>query len=185
MAVTFPIISPADGEVLDPAWCSDVTEAVNTLRTDTDGLELQLRPQSAYSASASSAIGTTITAILTLTGCVLTTGRAYSVENVGGVVADTTGRYADFALFKTSTAGTQLAAFFRTPQVGGPGVQTNCYGKVYIRNSTAANLTFDLVLSIVASAGTVTHYATSTFLRSLVVTDVGAATDWPLAFAVT
>lgn len=31
MTVTFPIVALSDGEVLDPQWISDITEAVNTL----------------------------------------------------------------------------------------------------------------------------------------------------------
>lgn len=184
MTVTFPIITLADGEELDPQWFSDITATANDHETRIGSLELQLRPQSAYSNTPSSAVSS-ITAVLTLSSCVLTTGRAYSVENIGGVVADVTGRLADFSLFKNSTAGTQLAAFYRTTQVGSAGLQTNCYGKVYIRNSTAANLTFNLVLTVASNAGTVSHYADASFPRSLVVTDVGAASDWPLAFAVT
>lgn len=185
MTVTFPIIALADGEELDPQWFSDITDTANDHETRIDGLELQLRPQSAYSNTPSSSIGTTVTAVLTLTSCVLTTGRAYSVENVGGVVADVDGRKADFSLFKTSAAGTQIGAFYRTTGIGAAGFQTNCYGKVYIRNNTAANITFDLVLTVAANTGTVQHYAAASYPRSLVVTDVGAATDWPLAFAVT
>lgn len=186
MTVTYPIIPLADGEVLSPSWISDATEAVNDLHDDVTDLTLLTTAQSASSFTASASIGTSATAVLTLTSCILGAGRAYSVENIGGVLADVEGRYADFALFKTSTAGTQIGAFYRT-RSGGPGQQTNCYGKVYIRNSTAANLTFDLVLSMVANAGTVVHDASSinNRPRALVVSDVGPATGWSFAFAVT
>lgn len=186
MAVTFPIVPLGDGEVLDPQWISDVTEAVNTLRTDTNSLQNLATSQSVSSFSQSSAVGTTTTAVLTLTGCVLTAGRAYSVENIGGVFSDAAGRFADFSLFKTSTAGTQIGAMYRTRCEGAP--QMNCYGKVYLRNSGASNLTFDLVLAVTASAGTVTHDASNTVgnrPRALVVTDVGPASNWSFAFAVT
>jgi hypothetical protein len=142
-------------------------------------------PQVAFSTSPSSAIGTTITAVLTLTNCVFSAGRAYSVENIGGCFADVQGRYADFAVFKTSTAGTQYGAFYRTPQVGNNGKQTNCYGKLYLRRSASTDLTTTIVLTVVADAGTVTHDAASTRPRALVVTDVGPASVFPSAFDVT
>lgn len=185
MTVTFPIIAPLDGEVLDPQWCSDITDAVNSHEDAVDELGQLTSSQSAYSFTGSSAIGTTITAVLTIASCVFRAGRAYSVENVGGVFADTTGRYADFALFKTSTAGTQLAAFYRTPAVGANGTQTNCYGKVYLRRTAATDLTITLVLTMVANAGTVVHDAAATRPRSLVVTDIGPAANWPMGFDVT
>jgi hypothetical protein len=136
------------------------------------------------STSASSAIGTSATSVLTLSGCVLRAGRAYSIENVGGVFGDADGRYADFALFKTSTAGTQIGAYYRT-RAGGPGAQMNCYGKIYMRRSAGTDLTMNLVLSIVANAGTVTHDAAANRPRALVVTDVGPQASWSFAFDVT
>lgn len=39
MTVTFPIITIADGEVADPAWFADITEAVNDHETRTAALE--------------------------------------------------------------------------------------------------------------------------------------------------
>jgi hypothetical protein len=139
--------------------------------------------QAAWSFSPSSAIGTTITGILTITGCVLEPGQAYSVENVGGVWADVTGRYADFAIFKNSLS-TQIGAFYRTPQVGANGKQTNCYGKVYVKNTQASANTFDMILSMVADAGTVVHDAAAGRPRSLVVTQLGPASAYPFAFDV-
>jgi hypothetical protein len=140
--------------------------------------------QSISAITASSAIGTTTTAILTLTGCTFKAGRAYSIENIGGAFADVDGRYADFAVFKTSTAGTVYGAFYRT-RCGAGGVQTNCYGKIYVRRSAGSDLTTDIVLAVTASAGTVTHDASTNRPRALVVRDVGDATSYAWALAVT
>ncbi|MEU7876006.1 hypothetical protein [Dactylosporangium sp. NPDC049140] len=53
-------------------------------------------PQVASSLSSSSAIATTATAVLTPSNCVFSAGRAYSVENLGGIFGDAAGRLADF-----------------------------------------------------------------------------------------
>lgn len=140
-------------------------------------------PQIVSSASASAAIGTTNTAVLTLTSCVFRAGRAYMVENIGGVLSDAAGRFADFSLFKTSTAGTQWGAFYRTTCQG--AFQVNGYGKIYLQRSAGTDLTADLVLTLQANAGTVTHDAAAARPRALVVTDVGPATGYTYAFDVT
>jgi len=150
---------------------------INTFITRKDGV------QSANSISSSAAIGTTATAVLTLTGCVFTANRAYSVENVGLVFGDAAGRLADFSVFKTSTAGTQYVAFGRS-WAGVGGQQTTCYSRAYVIRSAGTDLTTDIVLSVAStSAGTVQHDAASTRPRALIVRDVGtsAAYSWCLA----
>jgi hypothetical protein len=184
MTVFFPIVALADGEVADPQWFSDITEAVNDHEESINDLELLTTSQSVSSTSASSAIGTTATAVLTLSGCVLRAGRAYSIENIGGVFGDATGRLADFSLWKTSTAGTQIGAYYRS-YAGGGGLQTTCYGKIYMRRSAASDITFNLVLAMASNTGTVTHDAFTNRPRALVVTDVGPQTAWSFAFDVT
>ncbi len=136
--------------------------------------------QSIGSFSASSAIGTSPTAILTLTNCVMKSGYAYTVENIGGAFGSTANE-ADFSLWKTSTAGAQIGAFYRTPTPGAP--QRNCYGKIYLRR-TGVDLTFDMVLAVAASTGTVSHDAASIRPRALVVRPCGAASDYPYAYDV-
>ena len=138
--------------------------------------------QAVVSITASSAIGTTNTAILTLTNCLFQAGRAYSVECIGGVFGDADGRMADFGFFKTSTAGTQYGAFYRTRALI---FQTNCYGKIYVIRSAGTDLTTDVVLTVNSNAGTVTHDAASYRPRALVVRDVGTAAQYSSFFAVT
>jgi len=149
----------------------------NTFVTRKDGVQVA-------SSITTFTVGTSIGAALTLTNCVFTAGRAYSVENIGGVHADALDRYADFGVFKTSVAGTQYGAFYRT-RCNIVGNQVNCYGRIYLRRSAGTDLTTDIVLSLVASAGTVTHDGTSSFPRALVVRDVGTAAQYSWAFDVT
>ena len=150
----------------------------NTFVTRKDGV------QAVASTSASSAIGTSATAVLTLTNCVFSAGRAYSIECIGGAYGDVDGRFADISLFKTSTAGTQYGAFYRT-RCGINVKQTNCYGKIYVRRSAGTDLTTDIVLSFASDAGTVVHDAFSNRPRALVVRDVGTAAAYSWAFDVT
>jgi hypothetical protein len=173
-------IGPKGSKLDYDNWGVPITNAVNQLWN----LVVQ-KPQVASSFSASSAVGTSATAVLTIPGCVLQAKTAYSVENIGGVFGSTT-NFADFSLFKTNTAGTQIAALYRTPCFGAP--QMNCYGKVYLRNDTTTDITFDLVLAVTASTGTVTHDASSMVgnrPRALVVTNIGTSTEYSFAFAVT
>jgi len=153
---------------------------VQTLYDDVDRIET---PQVVSSTSSSAAIGTSATAILTLTNCVFRAGRAYSVKIVGGVLSDVAGRLADFALFKTSTAGTQYGAYYRKRCEGAS--QMSAMDELFLQRSAGTDLTCDLVLAVTASAGTVTHYAAASFPRALIVKDVGLATAWSFAFDVT
>jgi len=160
-------LSKAAGDRLNAA---DVMALANELNSLT-------RPQIASSTSPSAAIGTSPTAVLTISGCVLRAGCAYSVENVGGVYGSVANE-ADFSLWKTSTAGTQIGAFYRTP-ANTVGIQRSCNSRIFIRNSTGGDLTFDMVLSVAASTGTVVHYAAASFPRMLIVKYEGLASEWP------
>lgn len=140
--------------------------------------------QFAGSFTASAAVGTGITGILTIPSCLLKAGRAFSVENIGGAFGDISGRYADFGLWTPNTSGTQIGAFYRT-NVGGPGLQTNIFGKIYLKRTAATDFTGDVVLAINSNTGTVVHDAAANRPRDLVIADVGPAANYPLAFDVT
>jgi hypothetical protein len=170
-------IGPKGSKLDYDNWGVPITNAVNQLWT----LVVQT-PQVASSFSASSAIGASPTAVLTIPNCVLQAKTAYSIENIGGVFGSVTNT-ADFSLWKTSTAGTQIGAFYRTQTFG--AAQMNCYGKIYMRNDTAVDLTFDLVLAVAANTGTVTHDAFTNRPRALVVTNVGTSSQFAFAFSVT
>jgi len=183
MTVTFPIVAVADGEVLDPQWIADVTEAVNDLHDDVTDLELLTTAQSASSVLPSSSIGTSITAVLTLSGCVLGAGRAYSIENIGGSVGSSGGVLANYSLWKTVVSTPpQIGAFYRTRT---ETLGVNHYGKIYMRNTASTPLTVTLVLGLDTNTGTCVSDADTIRPRALVVTDVGPAASWPFAPNVT
>lgn len=157
-----------------------VAATVNAAISEVNLLET---PQFAAATSSSAAIGTTATAVLTITNCVLKAGYAYLVKHIGGVLGSTT-LEADFSLWKTSTAGTQIGAFYRTPAVAGGAIR-NCHGEAILRRSAGTDITFDMVLAVASSTGTVTHEAAANRPRSLVVTPIGLASVWTFAFDVT
>lgn len=140
--------------------------------------------QAVASNSPSAGIGTTTTAVLTLTNCVFQQGRAYSIEVIGGLYADVDGRLADISVFKTNTSGTQYAAFYRK-RCSTIGKQVDAYSQVYVKH-TGTDLTTDIVLTLTADAGTITMDAgAGARPRALVVRDVGLASAYSWCFDVT
>lgn len=150
----------------------------NTFVTRKDGV------QSVVSISPSASIGTSQAIILTLTNCLFQTGRAYSIECVGGLYGDVAGRLADLGVYKTNLAGTQYGAINRV-YAGGLNKQTNAYARFYVIRSAGTDLTTDIVLGMVADAGAVIFDAGSFRPRALVVRDVGSAASYAGFFAVT
>jgi hypothetical protein len=149
-----------------------------------DEIELLETPQVVSSTSNSSDIGTTTTAILTLSNCVFKAGCAYKISMTGLVHSDAAGRLADFSVYKTNTSGTQYVAFGRT-RAEGAGTPMRCGGFDFVRRSAGTDLTTDIVLAVTASAGTVTHEGAATRPRALIVQYVGPATAWSYALDVT
>jgi hypothetical protein len=100
------------------------------------------------------------------------------------VFADVDGRRADFGLWTPNTAGTLIGAFYRT-YCGGAGLQSNAFGKLYLKRTAAQDYVGDLVLAMNSNAGTVTSDAAANRPRSIVLRDEGPAANFPLAFDLT
>lgn len=167
-----------------PSDIQALAEANNTYATTNNTFVSRKDGVQAVSSIARSATITSQAIVLTLPSCVFSAGRAYSIEMVGGIDADASGRLGDFSVYKTNLAGTQYGAFYRV-YAGIGGAQTSAYGKFYVRRSAGTDLTTDIVLSLAASAGNVTHDAASNRPRALVVRDVGTAAAYSWAFDVT
>ena len=151
----------------------------NTFITRKDGV------QSVVSITPSASISSTQTIIATLPNCLFQTGRAYSIECIGGIYGDAAYRLADLGVYKTNLAGTQYGAFNRVI-TGAVNQQANAYSKVYVIRSAGTDLTTDIVLGMVASGGgAVLFDAGSVRPRALVVRDVGTAASYAGFFAVT
>lgn len=128
----------------------------------------------------SAAIGTTTTGILTLPSTTYKAGRAYQVHVGGAFTMSTTTSNALWDLWKTSTAGTQVLSFLRTPV---PGVtQSTHLALMSYMAVGAADVTAQLVLAVAASAGaTVTHIGSASAPRFVLARDVGPASAYPNA----
>jgi hypothetical protein len=170
----------ASGAKLRASFLNAIINAFNALSAIFDQKETV---QAVWSTSGSSAIGTSATSILSIGTCTFKAGRAYSVENIGGVLGSTANE-ADFSIWKNGTAGTQIGAFYRTPTPGAS--QRNCYGRTYLINTAVTDVVFTtLNLAVAASTGTVTHDAFSNRPRGFVVRDVGLASAYAGSFVVT
>jgi hypothetical protein len=171
----------AAGAKLRASFLNAIVNAFNALSVIFDQKE---SVQQTGSTSSSSAAGASATSLLSISNPVFKAGRAYSVENIGGALGSTT-LEADFSLWKNGTAGTQIGAFYRTPCVAGGAVR-NCYGKIYVINTSGSDVTYTTInLAVAASTGTVTHEAASNRPRQFIIRDVGLASAYANAFVLT
>lgn len=133
----------------------------------------------------SGAIGTTETAVITITNFVWRANRAYRVEFGPAITASLTTNVGQFRLRKTNATGTlwgDAAAF--GPSGAPPNIAAS--GCFYVRRNTGSDLTATVVLTLQASsAGTVTQIGQAAAQRYLSIVDCGHTADFPFAFAVT
>ncbi|WIM97845.1 hypothetical protein ACTOB_001399 [Actinoplanes oblitus] len=133
------------------------------------------------STSSSAAIGTTETVVVTLPSATYLAGCAYRVKVTGGLVMSTTTAPAGWNLRKTSTAGTAVIQWPRSPAVGTTlAVDIGLSERYFVVG--ASDVTTVLVLSTVATAGaTVTHAASAQYPRGVDIHFVGPSSKWPNA----
>lgn len=140
---------------------------------------------STQSSSNSAAIGTTETAILTISSFVWRANRAYRVEFGYSHVTSLTTNVGWYRLRKTNAAGTLWGDNGAFGPSGAPP-KIHAQGVFWVRRNTGSDLTATVVLTLVASsAGTVTQQGDATAQRHLRIKDAGDAADFPWAFAVT
>jgi hypothetical protein len=169
------------GAKLRASFLNAIINAFNALSTIFDEKE---SVQQTGSTSSSSAVGTTVTAVLSISNVTFKAGRAYSVENIGGALGSTT-LEADFSFWKNGTSGTQMGSFYRTPCVAGGAIR-NCYGKIYVANTSASDVVWtSAALAVATSTGTVTHEAAANRPRQLIIRSVGLASAYANAYVVT
>lgn len=135
------------------------------------------------STSSSGNYTTTLTNMANLTGLVLKPGRAYRISHGPGVQQTNVG-YVDVRLFRSTGTTATLWEFCRYP-INTAGVVMACQGEGYISNTSINNITLTLQLQMAASAGTGFHAAPAGRARYIMAEDVGAATDFPFATALT
>jgi hypothetical protein len=81
-------------------------------------------------------------------------------------------------MYKTVAGGTRLAEFYRYPM--GTFVR-NIDGTRYLKNVTGADVTFDVVLTMAATSGTVTAFATTQTPFAFIIEECGNAADYAYA----
>lgn len=133
------------------------------------------------SAASSAAIGTSETVVMTLPSFTYRAGRAYEVSMKGGIVFSTVTTKGDFRVRKTSAAGLDLGEFFRFSTSATSGVDQACAPGPVFTVAPGADVTATIVLTLVATTGTVTHFAVPASPRRVIIRDIGDETLYPLA----
>lgn len=137
----------------------------------------------ASATSNSSAIGTTETAILTVSSFTWQAQRAYRVSFGNKITCSASTNVGTFRLRKTNATGAVLGdAGAYGPSPAAPDVAASSH--FYVRRTLTTDLTATVVLTLQASAGTVTQTAASTQPRFVIIEDVGDAGDWTHAVAI-
>jgi hypothetical protein len=123
--------------------------------------------------------------VLTSAAMTFVDGRCYEVtwsHNVNGTVA-APGAFAFVRFRRTNLAGALLG--FAQVHLPAAGAQNYGLGIVRVRrNAGAGNLVDNLVMTLQASAGTVTQTGAATDVRNFAIKDCGADGDYPNAIAI-
>jgi hypothetical protein len=104
--------------------------------------------------------------------------RAYSVEFVHQTRPSAAGNYAFFQIRRTNLAGAVKQTWYE--ELATIADKTVCKSTV-LRNNTASDISDNIVLTMGASAGTMTGIGAATTPRLMHVRDIGAADDYPTA----
>jgi hypothetical protein len=134
------------------------------------------------SIASSAAIGTTTeTVVLTSGSFTYRAGRAYRAEVTGLITASAAGGDAQFRLRKGSTtAGLLLSSTGATAcPIAGRNYQAS--GWTYFTVPGVLDVTTTLNYALTATGGNITQFASATTPRLMTVYDVGAASDYPNA----
>jgi hypothetical protein len=156
---TYPIVSPVDGGVLDPAWGDDVTDAVNDHQTRLSSVETSYNPQVAYTTNGTMATSTVVGTEVAMSAW--TGGASPTFVFKAGWVHELTihGAAADAG---TALQAGQVAVRVRKglnttsgQQLGYMTVATSGASKVisvtnirYVKNATASDISTQLGLTV-------------------------------------
>lgn len=140
---------------------------------------------SVSSTSNSSAIGTTETAVLTLSNVVFRARRAYAVRYGSQIICSLTTNVGIFRARKTNATGTLWGG---SPAYGPSGAPPNiaAQGEFVIKRAADSDLTATIVLTLQASSsGTATHVGANPSARYMRIVDIGDDASYPEGFAIT
>jgi hypothetical protein len=184
--VAFPILSLLDGEISDPQWFQDITDAVNDHETRVSTLEgIDRTPQwTVTSTSASIGATTTEAVFATAPSATYKAHTAYKIEisGYGHRSVGTGGVTETFQIRDTNTSG--------TVRMGGLtyGVNDTAQTPIqlfhYVANTSGSDILGRvLVATITASAGTVHVNASAQKPWYVTCIEAGVDTDFPQAVA--
>lgn len=121
--------------------------------------------------------------VLTIKNCLFRAGRAYAFS-INSDVSSSVANIGTYQIRYPNLAGTIIAIPWQGPAAVGAqnndGVNKTIYAK---RRLASGDLLSDVVLTLSATAGTITAQGGATFVRYFQIEDVGDETLFPLCFA--
>jgi hypothetical protein len=137
----------------------------------------------AESAANSAAVGAEAV-VLTATNCVFGAGRAAAIS-INSDMSSSVANIGTYQIRKGTLAGTIWAIPWQGPVAVGAANNDGVNKTIYVRRAAAAgDLITDVVLTLAASAGTVTAQGGATFVRYLHIEDVGSEALFLASFAI-
>lgn len=156
---TFPIVAPIDGGVLDPAWGTDITNAVNSHETRVSSLETSYNPQVAYTTNGTMATATVVGTEVAMTAWTGGASPTFTFKAgwvheifIHGAAADagTAGSAGQVAVRVrkgvNTTSGQQLG--YMTIVTAGASKVISVTNVRYVKNATAADISTQLGLTV-------------------------------------
>jgi len=141
---------------------------------ESDGVGMWARAQAT---SSQTAIGISLTALLTTASVTFIRNRVYEMKTHGGVSHGTANTYADLRVFKS--AGAQLGEYYRFPITAANAAFNATGSGVYFSVSDAGNVTGAVQLQGSFSVAGGSHFASAGTPRNLEVYDVGDISKFP------
>lgn len=162
------------GEATTAAVCfgsMEFDQNVGATAPDGSFVAIEKGYRGSASSVANSAAVAAETAVLTITNQVFENTRAYRIS-IGGRVSQSAVGQATFQLRLTNSAGTVVGIYgsYPTPVAGSSRM---AHGECYVKNDSGADITANLLLMLIPSAGTATHVGAANAPRYLQVNDVG------------
>ncbi|HEX8106113.1 MAG TPA: hypothetical protein VF516_00230 [Kofleriaceae bacterium] len=168
--VAYPIIALNDGDILDPQWIDDITDAANDHQTRVTALEQGFNPQVSYTTNGVMASSTGAEVAMTAwTGGVSSTflfkaGWVHEMVIQFGGSDSTAGSSAGRQIARVrkgvnTIVGQQLALMYLST-VGNSGAVTTGSATRYVKNATGADISTQIGMTIQrqTGAGTITLY---------------------------
>lgn len=156
---TYPIVTLGNGDVTDPAWFNDITNAVNDHQTRISSVETQYNPQVAYTTNGTMATSTVIGTEVAMTAWtggasptfIFKTGWVHELF-IHGAAADagsagSAGQVAVRVRKGLNTTSGQQLGYMTVPTVGASKV-ISVTNVRYVKNASGADISTQLGLTV-------------------------------------